>query len=129
MDVPTSERFVDASPGQVVATLLDQGRYLASARTMYRVPAEHGATAERRLMRKHPLYAKPELIATAPNEVWSWDITKLRGPAKWITSPSTSCSTSSAARSSAQRCWSASRESWRRRCLSAALAKGGQAAA
>lgn len=79
----TSERFVDCSPGQVVATLLDEGRYLASERTMYRVLAAHDASAERRLMRSHPTYAKPELIATAPNEVWSWDITKLRGPAKW----------------------------------------------
>lgn len=83
MGVLTSERFVDASPGQVVATLLDEGRYLASERTMYRVLAEHAATAERRRQRKHPVYAKPELIAKAPNTVWSWDITKLRGPAKW----------------------------------------------
>jgi putative transposase len=79
-----SERFVDCSPAQVWATLLDEGRYLASERTMYRLLAtEHGSVRERRAQREHPSYAAPELLAQAPNEVYSWDITKLKGPAKW----------------------------------------------
>jgi putative transposase len=78
-----SERFVDRSPAQVWATLLDEGRYLASERTMYRVLAERGETRERRDQLEHPAYAKPELLAIRPNELWSWDITKLLGPAKW----------------------------------------------
>ena len=82
-EVLNSERFVDASPGQVVATLLDEGRYLASERTMYRILAADGESKERRNQLVHPPYAKPELLATRPNEVWSWDITKLLGPAKW----------------------------------------------
>lgn len=82
-EVLHSERFVDASPGQVVATLLDEGCYLASERTMYRILAAEGASKERRNQLVHPPYAKPELLATRPNEVWSWDITKLLGPAKW----------------------------------------------
>ena len=79
-----SERFVDSSPAQVWATLLDEGRYLASERTIYRIlAAEHGGVRERRAQREHPAYARPELLAENPNEVWSWDITKLKGPAKW----------------------------------------------
>jgi putative transposase len=78
-----SERFVDRSPAQVWATLLDEGRYLASERTMYRLLAEHGEVRERRDQRSHPAYTKPELLAERPNEVWSWDISKLLGPAKW----------------------------------------------
>ena len=79
-----SERFVDSSPAQVWATLLDEGRYLASERTMYRIlAAEHGGVRERRDQLRHPAYAKPELLAERPNEVWSWDISKLLGPAKW----------------------------------------------
>jgi putative transposase len=79
-----SERFVDSSPAQVWATLLDEGTYLASERTMYRLLAgEHGGVRERREQRTHPAYARPELLAERPNEVWSWDITKLLGPAKW----------------------------------------------
>lgn len=78
-----SERFVDCSPAQVWATLLDEGRYLASERTMYRILAEQGESRERRDQLVHPAYAKPELLATRPNELWSWDITKLLGPAKW----------------------------------------------
>jgi len=78
-----SPRFVDRSPGEVVATLLDEGRYVCSERTMYRVLAAEGATRERRNQREHPAYTKPELMATAPNAVWSWDITKLLGPKKW----------------------------------------------
>ena len=78
-----SERFVDAAPAQVYATLLDEGRYLASERTTYRILAAHAEVRERRDQLRHPAYAKPELLATAPNQLWSWDITKLRGPARW----------------------------------------------
>jgi putative transposase len=79
-----SERFVDSSPEEVYATLLDEGRYLASTRTMYRLlEAKHGGVRERRDQLIHPAYAKPELLAERPNELWSWDISKLKGPAKW----------------------------------------------
>lgn len=78
-----AERFVDASPAAVYATLLDEGTYLASERTMYRVLAAAAEVRERRAQRRHPAYAAPELLATRPNELWSWDITKLKGPAKW----------------------------------------------
>ena len=79
-----SERFVDSSPAQVWATLLDEGRYVASERTMYRLlAARHGGVRERRDQLTHPGYAKPELLAQRPNELWSWDISKLKGPAKW----------------------------------------------
>jgi putative transposase len=83
LDALHSARFVDASPAEVYGTLLDEGVYLASERTMYRLLAAEGETGERRAQRAHPAYAKPELLATAPNQVWSWDITKLLGPAKW----------------------------------------------
>ncbi len=83
LDELHGERFVDSSPAEVWATLLDEGRYLASERTMYRLLAEKGEVRERRDQLTHPRYAKPELLAERPNEVWSWDITKLRGPAKW----------------------------------------------
>ncbi len=78
-----SERFVDTAPAAVHATLLDEGHYLGSVRTMYRLLAANGACRERRNQRRHPAYSKPELLAVAPNQVWSWDITKLKGPAKW----------------------------------------------
>ena len=78
-----SERFVDCAPAQVWATLLDEGRYLASERTMYRILAAQGEGGERRNQLVHPPYNKPELLAKRVNEVWSWDISKLRGPAKW----------------------------------------------
>jgi putative transposase len=78
-----SERFVDSAPAQVWATLLDEGRYLASERTMYRLLAADGQVRERRDQLTHPAYAAPELLAERPNELWSWDITKLLGPAKW----------------------------------------------
>ena len=78
-----SERFMDDSPAQVYATLLDEGTYLASERTMYRVLAAEGGTRERRAQLRHPAYAVPELLATGPNQLWSWDITKLKGPVKW----------------------------------------------
>jgi putative transposase len=78
-----SERFMDKAPRQVYAALLDEGRYLCHWRTMYRILAAHNEVCERRHLRRHPLYKKPELLATAPNQVWSWDITYLRGPHKW----------------------------------------------
>lgn len=76
-------RFVDDAPGQVYAALLDQGRYLCSERTMYRILEGNAEVRERRDQLRHPVYRKPELLATAPNQVWSWDITKLLGPVKW----------------------------------------------
>jgi len=84
LDVLHSERFVDVSPEEAWATLLDEGTYLCSPRTMYRILAgHHGGVRERRKQLTHPAYAKPELLATRPNELWSWDISKLKGPAKW----------------------------------------------
>ena len=82
-DTLCSERFVDRSPAEVVATLLDEEVYLCSERTMYRVLASEVPVQERRAQRTHPEYKKPELMATAPNQVWSWDITRLLGPKKW----------------------------------------------
>jgi putative transposase len=76
-------RFVDLAPAEVYATLLDEGRYLCSERTMYRLLAAHDEVRERRNQLRHPRYAAPELLARRPNELWSWDITKLLGPAKW----------------------------------------------
>lgn len=81
--VLNSERFMDRAPRQVYATLLDEGTYLCHWRTMYRILAAHAEVRERRKQRRHPMYRKPELLAEGPNQVWSWDITKLRGPAKW----------------------------------------------
>ena len=78
-----SERFVDVAPAEIVATLLDEGVYHCSERTMYRLLEEAGENRERRNQLVHPKYSKPELLATAPNQVWSWDITKLRGPVTW----------------------------------------------
>ncbi len=83
LDTLHSERFIDQAPAQVHATLLDEGTYLCAPRTMYRLldtagEVKGGATQVRR-----PHYTAPELLATRPNEVWSWDITKLLGPAKW----------------------------------------------
>jgi putative transposase len=84
LDELHSERFVDCSPAQVYATLLDEGRYLASERTMYRLLEQtHGSVRERRNQLTHPAYAKPELLARRPNELWSWDVSKLKGPANW----------------------------------------------
>ena len=76
-------RFVDRAPAEVYATLLDEGVYHCSIRTMYRLLAEHDEVRDRRDQLRHPVYRKPELLAKAPNEVWSWDITKLMGPMKW----------------------------------------------
>jgi len=77
------ERFVDQAPASIYANLLDEGRYLCSVPTMYRLLRAEGETRERRRQATHPATVKPELLATGPNEIWSWDITKLLGPAKW----------------------------------------------
>jgi putative transposase len=77
-------RFVDKAPAQVWATLLDEGVYLASISTMYRLLRECGETRERRRQATHPARVKPELVARAPNEVWTWDITKLAGPDRGV---------------------------------------------
>jgi len=82
-EVLYSERFADCAPRTVYAQLLDEGRYLGSVRTMYRLLAAQDQSHERRNQRVHPAYAKPELLALQPNQVWSWDITKLKGPVKW----------------------------------------------
>lgn len=78
-----SERFQDQSPAEVYATLLDEGIYHCSISTMYRILSNHNQIKERRNQLTHPNYVKPELLATGPNQVWSWDITKLLGPQKW----------------------------------------------
>lgn len=78
-----SERFADTAPAAVHAILLDEGHYLGSVRTMYRLLNIQGSSRERRRQLTHPAYVKPELLAVTPNQVWSWDITKLKGPAKW----------------------------------------------
>ena len=81
--VLTDERFADLPPAEVYATLLDEGKFLCSIRTMYRVLHDHAQVQERRRQLRHPRYAAPELLATAPNQLWSWDITKLKGPVTW----------------------------------------------
>ncbi len=78
-----AQRFADTAPAEVWATLLDEGTYLGSLSTFYRLLRAAGETRERRAQAAHPAAVKPELIATGPNQVWSWDITKLHGPAKW----------------------------------------------
>jgi putative transposase len=83
LNVLHSERFVDMSPAEVWATLLDEGVYLGSQSTFYRLLRRAGEVRERRAQATHPAKVKPELVANGPNEVWSWDITKLLGPAKW----------------------------------------------
>ena len=82
LDTLRSERFMDKAPTEVYATLLDEATYLCSIRTMYRILDGEGEVRERRNQARHPIYKKPELLATAPNQVHSWDITKLRGPVK-----------------------------------------------
>lgn len=77
------ERFADQAPREVYASLLDEGQYLCSWRTMYRILDENQEVRERRNQLRHPHYTKPELLATQPNQLWSWDITKLLGPTKW----------------------------------------------
>ena len=83
LEVLGTERFADQAPAEIYATLLDEGVYLCSIRTMYRILADHAGVRERRAITRHGNYKKPELLATGPNQVWSWDITKLMGPAKW----------------------------------------------
>ncbi len=83
LEVLNSERFCDMAPAAVYATLLDEDVFLCSTRTMYRILADAGQVRERRDQLRHPSYAKPELLAISANQVWSWDITKLRGPVKW----------------------------------------------
>lgn len=83
LDVLHEDRFVDLAPAEVYGALLDEGRYVCSERTMYRVLAAHQEVRERRDQVRHPAFAAPELLATRPNELWSWDITKLLGPRKW----------------------------------------------
>lgn len=83
-EILNSERFQDESPREVYATLLEEKRYLCSVRTIYRILHERSEVMERRNQRRHPVYRKPELMATGSNQVWSWDITKLRGPSKGI---------------------------------------------
>lgn len=82
LDFLHSPRFADCSPAQIYATLLDEGLYLCSVRTLYRLLQSQQEIRERRNQLRHPSYQRPELLATAPNQVWSWDITKLRGPLK-----------------------------------------------
>ncbi len=84
LEVLHAPQFVDRSPAQAYATLLDDNTYLCSVRTMYRILEGAGEARERRRQLTHPRYVKPQLLATHPNEVWSWDITKLRGPRKWV---------------------------------------------
>jgi putative transposase len=83
LDVLHAERFADQAPHEIYNTLLDEGDYLCSVRTMYRILVKHDEVRERRNHVSHPSYQKPELLAEAPNEIWSWDITKLKGPVKW----------------------------------------------
>jgi putative transposase len=83
LDTLHEPRFVDLAPAQVYATLLDEGRYLCSERTLYRVLSENAEVRERRDQLCHPRYAAPQLLATRPNELWSWDITRLLGPTQW----------------------------------------------
>jgi putative transposase len=83
LDTLHTDRFVDKAPTEVYATLLDEGTYHCSVRTMYRILDDAGEVRERRDQARHPHYKAPELLATGPNQVWSWDITKLLGPVKW----------------------------------------------
>ncbi len=84
LDLLHSDRFVDKTPYEVYYELIDQGEYHSSIRTMYRVREEQGESQDRRIQRNHRDAVKPELLATRSNEVWSWDITKLLGPQKWV---------------------------------------------
>lgn len=83
LDVLHSERFIDKAPYEVYATLLDEGIYHCSIRTMYRFLAKNKEVRERRNQLAHPAYHKPELLAAEPNQLWSWDMTRLLGPVKW----------------------------------------------
>ena len=83
LDLLHAPRFADQAPAEIYASLLDEGVYHCSIRTMYRILDQHGEVRERREQLRHPVYRKPELLAERPNQVWSWDITKLMGPTKW----------------------------------------------
>ena len=83
LDLLHSERFAQVAPAEIVATLLDERRYVGSVSTLYRLLRAEGEVHERRRQRKHPAYHKPELLATGPNQLWCWDITRLKGPQKW----------------------------------------------
>ena len=83
LDILHAKEFIDQAPDTIYATLLERGIYHCSVRTMYRILEKHGELKERRDILRHPVYKKPELLATAPNQIWSWDITKLKGPVKW----------------------------------------------
>jgi putative transposase len=83
LDMLHDDRFVDKAPQEIYAALLDEEKYLCSTRTMYRILEKEGELKERRNQLSRPHYTKPELLAQGPNEVWSWDITKLKGPVKW----------------------------------------------
>jgi transposase InsO family protein len=83
LDLLHAPRFADQAPAEIYATLLDEGVYRCSIRTMYRILDRNDEVRERRQQLRHPVYQKPELLAEKPNEVWSWDITKLMGPTKW----------------------------------------------
>jgi putative transposase len=83
LDVLHEDRFIDCAPREVYAALLDEGTYLCSVSTMYRILEKHDEVRERRDQLCHPSYKKPELLAETSNQVWSWDITKLKGPVKW----------------------------------------------
>lgn len=83
LDVLHEPRFMDLAPLEVYSTLLEEGRYLCSVRTMHRILEENTQVRERRNQLRHPVYARPELLATGQNQLWSWDISKLKGPVKW----------------------------------------------
>lgn len=83
LELMREPRFADLAPAEIYASLLDQGLYYCSIRTLYRILDENNEVRERRNQLRHPEYQKPELLAEGPNQVWSWDITKLKGPAKW----------------------------------------------
>jgi len=83
LDLLHTDRFVDKAPREIYANLLDEKSYLCSVRTMYRILEKEGELKERRRQVARPRYTKPEILAKAPNEAWSWDITKLKGPVKW----------------------------------------------
>jgi putative transposase len=83
LDLLHAPRFADQAPAEIYPTLLDEGVYHCAIRTMYRILEQNGEVRERRQQLRHSVYQKPELLAERPNEVWSWDITKLMGPAKW----------------------------------------------
>lgn len=83
LTILNSDRFMDRTPRDVYAALLDDGTYLCSVSTMYRILGQHEQVRERRRQRSHPQHVKPELVATAPNQIWTWDITKLLGPQRW----------------------------------------------